>query len=89
LNRTKRTPNRSVSSGSSRHDDSIYGGFSWFGFRPDAAIGYLQGKTKCDQLTPPGWHQDTLAEREAAIISGEETLEDWETAKLKIERDIE
>ena len=42
-----------------------------------------------DQLTPPGWHQDTLAEREAAIISGEETLEDWETAKRKIERDIE
>jgi hypothetical protein len=42
-----------------------------------------------DQLTPPGWHQATLAEREAAIISGEEAFEDWETAKRKIEREIE
>jgi hypothetical protein len=42
-----------------------------------------------DQLTPPGWHQETLAARDAAIARGEEIFEDWETAKRKIERDIE
>jgi hypothetical protein len=42
-----------------------------------------------DQLTPPGWHQETLAGREVAIARGEEIFEDWETAKRKIERDIE
>jgi hypothetical protein len=42
-----------------------------------------------DQLTPPAWHKKALAEREAAIERGEETFEDWETAKRNIEKDIE
>lgn len=42
-----------------------------------------------DQLTPPGWHKEALALREAAIERGEETFEDWETAKRNIEKDIE
>lgn len=41
-----------------------------------------------DQLQPPAWHAETLAEREAAIARGEERFEDWEAAKRRIEKDI-
>ncbi|MEW6169002.1 MAG: addiction module protein [Pseudomonadota bacterium] len=41
-----------------------------------------------EQLQPPAWHAEALAEREAAIARGEEQFEDWEAAKRRIERDI-
>jgi tRNA(Arg) A34 adenosine deaminase TadA len=41
-----------------------------------------------DQLQPPAWHAEALAEREAAIARGEERFEDWEAAKRRIEKDI-
>lgn len=41
-----------------------------------------------DQLQPPAWHAEALAEREAAIARGEERFEDWEAAKRRIENDI-
>jgi len=41
-----------------------------------------------DQLPPPAWHAETLAEREAAIGRGEADFEDWEAAKRRIEKDI-
>jgi len=42
-----------------------------------------------DELQPPSWHADALARREAAVASGEETFEDWEIAKQRIEKDIQ
>ncbi|MGF1615550.1 MAG: addiction module protein [Gammaproteobacteria bacterium] len=41
-----------------------------------------------DDMPPPAWHGEALAEREAAIARGEETFEDWETAKRRIEKEI-
>ena len=43
---------------------------------------------RADQIKPPDWHGDVLAEREAAIARGETQFEDWETAREKIEKDI-
>lgn len=37
---------------------------------------------------PPSWHGRVLAERQAAVEQGEEPLEDWETAKQRIEQAI-
>ncbi|APZ43782.1 addiction module protein [Acidihalobacter ferrooxydans] len=42
-----------------------------------------------DQIPPPDWHGKLLADREAAAARGEETFEDWETARQKIEKEIE
>lgn len=41
-----------------------------------------------DEMQPPAWHAEALAEREAAIERGEEQFEDWEAAKKKIEKEI-
>ncbi len=41
-----------------------------------------------DEIQPPAWHAEVLAEREAAIARGEEQFEDWEPAREKIEKDI-
>jgi len=41
-----------------------------------------------EQLPPPAWHAEELAAREAAIARGEETFEDWETARQRIEQNI-
>ncbi len=41
-----------------------------------------------DEMEPPAWHGEVLAEREAAVARGDETFEDWETAKQRIEKDI-
>lgn len=37
-----------------------------------------------DEMEPPAWHGKVLKELEAAIDRGEETFEDWETAKRRI-----
>lgn len=36
-----------------------------------------------DELSPP-WHGDELARREEALTRGEDTAEDWETARQRI-----
>lgn len=41
-----------------------------------------------DEMEPPAWHGEVLAEREAAVARGDETFEDWETAKQRMEKDI-
>ena len=41
-----------------------------------------------DEMQPPAWHAEALAEREAAIARGEAQFEDWESAKKRIEKDI-
>ncbi|MCG2601113.1 MAG: addiction module protein [Achromobacter sp.] len=37
-----------------------------------------------DEMEPPAWHGKVLKELEAAIERGDETFEDWETAKRRI-----
>ena len=37
-----------------------------------------------DELQPPAWHGKVLEAIEAAIERGEETFDDWETAKQRI-----
>ncbi len=41
-----------------------------------------------EQIPPPAWHAEELAARAAAIARGEETFEDWETARQRIEQSI-
>lgn len=41
-----------------------------------------------DQMPPPAWHGEALAEREAAIARGEELFEDWDVARRRIEQEI-
>jgi hypothetical protein len=41
-----------------------------------------------DEIQPPAWHGEVLAEREAAIARGNEQFVDWEAAREKIEKDI-
>ena len=36
----------------------------------------------------PGWHKGVLADRKAAVQSGDEEIMDWEAAKNKISDDI-
>lgn len=38
-------------------------------------------------LPPPAWHADVLAQREAALNAGEDSFEDWEIAKERIRRE--
>jgi len=42
-----------------------------------------------DQIQPPAWHGKVLAELAAAIERGEETFEDWETAKRRLRASVE
>ena len=39
---------------------------------------------KSDEISSPIWHHEVLAEREFVVLSGESTIDDWETAKVKI-----
>mgnify|MGYP006266414529 CR=1 FL=1 len=41
-----------------------------------------------DEMPPPAWHGELLEEREAAIVRGDETFEDWDIAKQRIEKEI-
>lgn len=41
-----------------------------------------------DEIPPPAWHGELLAEREATVARGDEVFEDWETAKQRIEKEI-
>jgi len=43
---------------------------------------------RADELHPPEWHREVLAEREEAIARGDEQFEDWEVARKKIEKHI-
>ena len=43
---------------------------------------------QADGFVSPPWHGDVLADREAAIQSGEDHFEDWERAKQRIERGL-
>ena len=38
---------------------------------------------------PPGWHENVLANREAAVLAGEDEIIDWETAKQKISEELQ
>ena len=37
----------------------------------------------------PDWHRNVLAERNAAVLAGEDEIIDWETAKKKISEDLQ
>jgi len=39
---------------------------------------------RSDEISSPLWHNEVLAEREQAMLSGESAIEDWEIAKVKI-----
>lgn len=39
-------------------------------------------------LVPPHWHGQVLAQREDALVRGEDQLEDWHQAREKIETEI-
>ena len=41
-----------------------------------------------EQVPPPAWHGQALKALEEAIQRGEETFEDWETARRNIEQSI-
>lgn len=38
-------------------------------------------------LPPPAWHSEVLAQRQAALDAGEDYFEDWESAKEKIKQE--
>ncbi len=42
-----------------------------------------------DRMPAPSWHGELLAKREAAVARGEDTFEDWEAAKRRIDKEIE
>jgi hypothetical protein len=44
--------------------------------------------SRSEDLPSPPWHGDILAEREAALASGEEAFEDWDVAKRKIREEL-
>ncbi len=41
------------------------------------------------EIHPPEWHGDVLAERDRLIDSGEETFIDWETAKKRLQEELQ
>ena len=41
-----------------------------------------------EKLPSPDWHQEVLEERRQRVLSGEETLSDWEAAKRDIRKRI-
>ena len=42
-----------------------------------------------EAMEAPAWHGELLAAREAAIVHGKETFEDWDVAKERLEQDLE
>lgn len=45
-------------------------------------------RSRAAALASPPWHGDVLAEREAAIESGDDHFEDWNAARRSIENEI-
>lgn len=43
---------------------------------------------RTDTVPTPSWHEDILADREAAARRGDDAFEDWETAKEKIRKQV-
>lgn len=43
---------------------------------------------KDTEVSPPAWHGEVLAEREAALGGDTRQFEDWATARQRIESDI-
>jgi hypothetical protein len=39
-------------------------------------------------MPSPAWHENVLAGRQAAVERGEDTFEDWDTAKEKIKKTV-
>ena len=39
-------------------------------------------------VSSPDWHEDVLAQRQAAVERGEDQFEDWEAAKRSIETKV-
>jgi len=44
--------------------------------------------TRAGDIASPEWHGEVLANREAALRDGTETVENWDSAKRKILKDI-
>ena len=44
--------------------------------------------SKAGSVTSPGWHEDVLAQRQAAVDRGEDRFEDWDTAKRDIRNKV-
>lgn len=44
--------------------------------------------SRAASVASPTWHGDVLADREAAVSSGEDDFEDWDAAKEKIKKSI-
>jgi hypothetical protein len=42
-----------------------------------------------ERMPSPDWHGEVLAGREAAIERGEGQFEDWDTARRKIDQEIQ
>ena len=42
-----------------------------------------------DDVPSPDWHRELLVEREAAISHGKVKFEDWETARNKLEQNVQ
>jgi hypothetical protein len=45
-------------------------------------------RSRAGIITSPPWHGKILAERRAAVERGDEQVEDWQTARWKIEEEI-
>jgi hypothetical protein len=40
-----------------------------------------------ENMPSPAWHGEVLAEREAALVRGEEEILDWKVAKARIRKE--
>ena len=43
---------------------------------------------KPDGIESPAWHRDILAQREESLGRGEDALEDWDSAKRNIRKQV-
>lgn len=41
-----------------------------------------------DSISPPGWHNEVLSDRERGLEQGVVEIVDWQTAKTRIKKDI-
>jgi hypothetical protein len=41
---------------------------------------------RAEGLASPSWHEDVLVERESSVARGNDTFDDWETAKRMIRK---
>ena len=44
--------------------------------------------SKAGGISSPEWHEDVLAQRQAAVLRGEDRFEDWEAAKRSIKTKV-